>query len=137
MQLFFLSFSLSVLPSIPHTTLRETAPLWPHLPKPGSCWGGEKQNKLGNFFKMDLRVSAHPCASLGTITPLFHFKFNNCTSSLKNMLKITHPCSEFSQKRCLLTKPTFCSTGKPARTKTLLVFRHFWEISVHAFQQHR
>lgn len=83
----------------------------------GGGWGRKKQNKLGNFFKMDLRVSAHPCASLGTITPLFHFKFNNCTSSLKNMLKITHPCSEFSQKRCLLTKHHLLFHWKTSKNK--------------------
>lgn len=77
---FFFSFSLSVLPSVPHTTLKETAPLWPHLPKQR---GGKEAEQISEFLQKGsacLSISMH---LIRDNNPLFHFKFNNCTSSLK------------------------------------------------------
>lgn len=51
-----------------------------------------------------------------------------------NMLKMAYPVLRVFQKH-LLTKLTFVLL-QINRTKILLVLKHFWEISVQAFQHH-
>lgn len=105
-------FSPSVQGSVlTHTSLRKTAPLWPHLPKHGKTREGKKKKRkrkaeqIGKFLpKGDLKVSAHPWNSLRTIKTSAAFLSSTLIA-----------CLVLFPKGALATKPTFVSPSTEQR----------------------